>query len=136
MRFCTPIRAASSIGDVKPQNVLVPHRAEAHAPAGEALGGVAKLTDFGGARLSGQDVLTRTGDVLGTLAYMAPEQSEGREAGEAADLYSLALVLYEALCGVNPVRGRRRRRPCGASAARSRRSRVPAVICRARSRMP
>jgi hypothetical protein len=42
---------------------------------------------------------------MGTLAYMAPEQSEGREAGEQADVYSLALVLYEALCGFNPVRG-------------------------------
>ncbi len=36
---------------------------------------------------------------------MAPEQSEGHEVGEEADLYSLALVLYEALSGVNPVRG-------------------------------
>ncbi len=44
--------------------------------------------------------------MLGTLAYMAPEQSEGHEAGPAADLYSLALLLYEALSGVNPVRGR------------------------------
>ncbi len=43
--------------------------------------------------------------MLGTLAYMAPEQSEGREVGVEADLYSLALVLYEALCGFNPVRG-------------------------------
>ena len=84
--------------DVKPQNVLVPHDPDER-------GGVAKLTDFGGARLAGEDALTRTGDVLGTLAYMAPEQSEGREAGEPADLYSLALVLYEALSGVNPVRG-------------------------------
>jgi serine/threonine protein kinase len=84
--------------DVKPQNVLVPDH-----PDGR--GGVAKLTDFGGARLAGEDVLTRTGDVLGTLAYMAPEQSEGREAAEPADLYALALVLYEALTGVNPVRG-------------------------------
>ena len=91
--------------DVKPQNVLVPHTTDVPEPISEAFGGVAKLTDFGGARLSGQDVLTRTGDVLGTLAYMAPEQSEGREAGEQADLYSLALVLYEALSGVNPVRG-------------------------------
>jgi eukaryotic-like serine/threonine-protein kinase len=91
--------------DVKPQNVLVPNAAALPEPVAEAFGGVAKLTDFGGARLSGQDVLTRTGDVLGTLAYMAPEQSEGREVGEAADLYSLALVLYEALSGVNPVRG-------------------------------
>jgi hypothetical protein len=84
--------------DIKPQNVLVPHRPE-------GAGGAAKLTDFGGASLAGEDALTRTGDVLGTLAYMAPEQSEGREVREEADLYALALVLYEALCGVNPVRG-------------------------------
>jgi eukaryotic-like serine/threonine-protein kinase len=43
--------------------------------------------------------------VLGTLAYMAPEQTDGGDVSEATDLYSLALVLYEALCGVNPVRG-------------------------------
>jgi eukaryotic-like serine/threonine-protein kinase len=91
--------------DVKPQNVLIPDRPDTLGPLAEAFGGVAKLTDFGGARLSGQDVLTRTGDVLGTLAYMAPEQSDGREVGEQADLYSLALVMYEALSGVQPVRG-------------------------------
>ena len=84
--------------DIKPQNVLVPNHVEDAA-------GAAKLTDFGGAQLTGEDALTRTGDVLGTLAYMAPEQSEGREIGEEADLYSLALVLYEALAGANPVRG-------------------------------
>jgi hypothetical protein len=91
--------------DVKPQNILVPERLDERAPGQEAPAGVAKLTDFGGARLAGQDALTRTGDVLGTLAYMAPEQSEGGDVREEADLYSLALVLYEALCGVNPVRG-------------------------------
>ncbi len=85
--------------DVKPHNILVPHDPLQHAV------GAAKLTDFGGALLAGEDVLTRTGDVLGTLAYMAPEQSEGREATAQTDLYSLALVLYEALSGVNPVRG-------------------------------
>jgi hypothetical protein len=51
----------------------------------------------------GGDTLTRTGDVVGTDAYMAPEQAEGREVGPAADLYSLALLLYEALTGVNPI---------------------------------
>jgi eukaryotic-like serine/threonine-protein kinase len=90
--------------DIKPQNVLVPSCVEAGAASPELLV-AAKLTDFGGASLAGEDALTRTGDVLGTLAYMAPEQSEGREVGVQADLYSLALVLYEALCGVNPVRG-------------------------------
>jgi eukaryotic-like serine/threonine-protein kinase len=82
--------------DVKPQNILLP------VPQGPA---AAKLTDFGGAQLVGEEALTRTGDVLGTFAYMAPEQSEGRGAGAEADLYSLALVLYEGLSGVNPVRG-------------------------------
>ena len=81
--------------DVKPSNVLVPER-----PASPAQ--LAKLTDFGVARVIGGDTLTRTGDVIGTLAYMAPEQAEGLEAGPSADLYSLALVLYEALTGVNP----------------------------------
>jgi serine/threonine protein kinase len=88
--------------DIKPQNVLVPDPGE-RAP--QTLLAAAKLTDFGGASLVGEDALTRTGDVIGTLAYMAPEQSEGREVGVQADVYSLALVLYEALCGFNPVRG-------------------------------
>ncbi len=84
--------------DIKPQNVLIPDRAQR---SGEA----AKLTDFGGASLVGEEALTRTGDVLGTLAYMAPEQSEGGVVGEEADLYALGLVLYESLSGCNPVRG-------------------------------
>jgi eukaryotic-like serine/threonine-protein kinase len=115
--------------DIKPQNVLVPDH------VGDARG-AAKLTDFGGASLVGEDVLTRTGDVLGTLAYMAPEQAEGAEVAEEADLYSLALVLYEALCGVNPVRGatpaataRRIGSPLE-SLARRRRD-LPADLCRA-----
>ena len=65
---------------------------------------MAKLADFGVAHLAGDEPLTRTGDVVGTLAYMAPEQAAGRRVDERADLYSLALVLYEALAGTNPVR--------------------------------
>lgn len=87
--------------DVKPQNILLP----VAAAQDDSRPAIAKLTDFGGARLAGEEALTRTGDVLGTFAYMAPEQSEGRGAGPAADLYALALVLYEGLSGVNPVRG-------------------------------
>jgi hypothetical protein len=83
--------------DVKPSNVLIPDRPSSPTQ-------LAKLTDFGVARIVGGDSLTRTGDVLGTAAYMAPEQAEGREVTAAADLYALALVLYEALTGVNPVR--------------------------------
>ena len=98
--LCDALQHAHAQGvvhrDVKPCNVLVPDAAAADAP-------VAKLTDFGVARVLGGDALTLTGDVLGTLAYMAPEQAEGLEAGEPADLYALALVIYEALSGVNPV---------------------------------
>jgi eukaryotic-like serine/threonine-protein kinase len=83
--------------DVKPQNVLV-----VDEPAAGA--GFAKLADFGVAHLSSGDPLTRTGDVVGTLAYMAPEQAEGERVTAAADVYSLALTLYEAWTGVNPVR--------------------------------
>lgn len=91
--------------DVKPTNILVPARATSEA-------GAAKLTDFGVACVVGGDTLTRTGDIVGTAAYMAPEQAAGREASAAADLYSLALVAYEALTGVNPV---------GSAGARTRR---------------
>ncbi len=85
--------------DVKPSNVLVLTRpASPQYPA--------KLADFGVAHVLGSETLTRTGDVIGTLAYMAPEQADGREASPAADLYSLAVVAYEALTGVNPLRDR------------------------------
>jgi eukaryotic-like serine/threonine-protein kinase len=78
--------------DVKPGNVIV------------ADDGTVKLTDFGIARLADSSSLTLTGDVVGTIAYMAPEQAEGRRVTGAADLYALALVLFEALTGTNPVR--------------------------------
>ena len=99
--LCDALEHAHAAGvvhrDIKPGNVIIPAQ-----PASEA--GVAKLTDFGVAHLAGEDALTHTGDVVGTLAYMAPEQAEGARVGPAADLYALALVLYEALAGVNPVR--------------------------------
>ncbi|MBV9165793.1 MAG: serine/threonine protein kinase [Solirubrobacterales bacterium] len=82
--------------DVKPSNILIPEEeASAHPPA--------KLTDFGVAHAVGGDSITATGNVVGTAAYMAPEQAAGREARPAADLYALALVLYEGLTGFNPL---------------------------------
>ena len=84
--------------DVKPQNVMVLAEPDAGA-------GFAKLADFGVAHLASGDALTRTGDVVGTIAYMAPEQAEGLRVTPAADVYSLALTLYEAWTGANPVRG-------------------------------
>ena len=93
--------------DVKPSNVLIPEEPTSRAHP-------AKLTDFGVARVIGGDSLTRTGDVVGTAAYMAPEQAEGLDTGPPADLYALALVTYEALTGRNPVR-------TGTAAVRARR---------------
>jgi eukaryotic-like serine/threonine-protein kinase len=83
--------------DVKPQNVMV--LAEPAAGAG-----FAKLADFGVAHVATGDPLTRTGDVVGTLAYMAPEQAEGARVTPACDVYALALTLYEAWTGTNPVK--------------------------------
>ncbi len=80
--------------DVKPENIVVTEVGEPHA----------KLMDFGVARVAGAAGLTAPGDVVGTLAYMAPEQAEGRGAGPEADVYALALTLYECWGGVNPNR--------------------------------
>jgi hypothetical protein len=104
--------------DVKPQNVIVPDQPHPSR---------AKLTDWGVAHLAGDEPLTRTGDVVGTLAYMAPEQAAGERVDERADLYSLALVLYEGLAGANPVRG-----PSPAATARLVGTVLPALRSRRR----
>jgi serine/threonine protein kinase len=72
--------------DVKPSNVLLAH------------GGAAKLADFGIARL-GWAPITRTGEVIGTPAYMAPEQLSAGVVHAKSDLYSLAVVAHETLTG-------------------------------------
>ena len=90
--------------DVKPSNVLIPKRPTTPAQ-------LARLTDFGVARVLGGDSLTLAGDVIGTAAYMAPEQAQGLAVGPSADLFSLALVLYEGLTGGQPGADRGRGRP-------------------------
>jgi eukaryotic-like serine/threonine-protein kinase len=101
MALCDALEHAHARGvihrDVKPQNVMV-----VADPAAGA--GFAKLADFGVAHVATGDPLTRTGDVVGTLAYMAPEQADGARTTAASDVYSLALTLYEAWTGANPVR--------------------------------
>ena len=77
--------------DVKPENILV------------GAGDEAKLVDFGIARIAGERTLTATGAVVGTLAYMAPEQADGLRPGPSADVYSLALTLYECFTGEHPL---------------------------------
>jgi eukaryotic-like serine/threonine-protein kinase len=76
--------------DVKPQNVLL-------TAAGDA-----KVADFGIARVASTSAISRTGIVLGTAAYISPEQAMGESVGPASDLYSLGIVLYEMLTGSVP----------------------------------
>ena len=76
--------------DVKPGNLLVSES------------GVVKLADFGIARATGQSSITQVGSVLGTAAYLSPEQASGEEAGPQADLYSLGVVTYQLLSGRLP----------------------------------
>ena len=79
--------------DVKPANVL------------RTGAGAVKLADFGIARSDDSTVLTLHGSVLGTAAYLAPEQARGEEATAAADVYALGVLLYEAVAGQRPHEG-------------------------------
>jgi serine/threonine-protein kinase len=79
--------------DVKPANVLV-------QPDGRV-----KVTDFGIAKAAGGDDLTRTGTVVGTARYLAPEQVNGKTVDSRADVYALGLLLYEMLTGGPPFGG-------------------------------
>ena len=79
--------------DIKPGNLLL-------APAGQV-----KITDFGIAHATGSAPLTRTGTLIGTPAYLAPERVSGASATPASDLYSLGIVGYECLAGALPFTG-------------------------------
>lgn len=78
--------------DVKPANILL------------GPDGAVKVTDFGIAKADQADDLTRTGTMLGTAAYVAPEQIRGDAVTAMSDQYALGVVLYEALTGVQPFR--------------------------------
>jgi serine/threonine-protein kinase len=80
--------------DVKPGNVLLRED------------GISKLADLGIATAVDLTRITRSGELLGTAAYMAPEQLEGHEPRPASDVYALAAVCFEALAGVRPRSGR------------------------------
>jgi hypothetical protein len=79
--------------DIKPANLLI-----------RDSDGTIKVADFGVARVTTSE-LTQSGTSLGTPAYMSPEQIEGRTVDGRSDLFSLAVILYEALCGERPFDG-------------------------------
>ncbi|MFI1045589.1 protein kinase [Streptomyces griseoruber] len=90
------LRAAHSAGvlhrDVKPGNVLISHD------------GRVLLTDFGIAQIEGDTTITRTGEVVGSVDYLAPERIRGQDPGPSSDLWALGATLYTAVEGRSPFR--------------------------------
>ena len=101
LRYTTDIlealRAAHRVGvihrDIKPENILVPTE------------GPAKVTDFGLARAASEVSMSSTGNMLGTVAYIAPEIATTAEADARSDIYSVGIMLYERLTGSVPWAG-------------------------------
>lgn len=91
------LRAAHRVGvihrDIKPENILVP------------TDGPAKVTDFGLARAASEVSMSSTGNMLGTVAYIAPEIATTGEADARSDIYSVGIMLYEMLTGAVPWAG-------------------------------
>ncbi len=79
--------------DIKPQNILV------------TADGRAKVTDFGIARAVSAATVTHTGDIVGSVHYLSPEQAKGVQSNEQSDIYSLGIILYELLTGKVPYDG-------------------------------
>ncbi len=93
-QVCTALETARRAGivhrDIKPENILI-------TPGGDV-----KVADFGLARALAESTATQAGIVLGTAAYLSPEQVQGTEVDHRTDVYALGIVLYEMLVGRPP----------------------------------
>ena len=108
IQTCAALKAAHDAGvvhrDLKPSNLIL---ADGGGDPGNASDGVGRvvLVDFGVAQLFAAGRLTKTGGVIGTAEFMAPEQASGTRVTKKSDLYSLGALLYACVCGVPPFRG-------------------------------
>ncbi|HST80056.1 MAG TPA: protein kinase, partial [Verrucomicrobiae bacterium] len=93
-QVCSGLAAAHAEGvihrDLKPSNIMI-------GPSGRVV-----VMDFGLARADDQDVLTKTGAIMGTFQYMSPEQAKGEKADGRSDIFTVGIMLYELLTGHTP----------------------------------
>lgn len=101
VQMCRALEHAHKRGvvhrDIKPENIMLVD--------GDAID--SRLMDFGVAQLEDRAGITIDGDLVGTLAYMSPEQGEGKAVDSRSDVYSLALTLYEGFTRRDPVKGKK-----------------------------
>lgn len=102
IQVCRALSAAHKLGivhrDLKPANVFL------------CEGGIVKVLDFGMSKLAEDETLTQEGYTLGTPEYMSPEQCSGGEVEPRSDIYALGVLMYEALSGGLPFRGKTRQK--------------------------